>query len=139
MGKLAKIKTTENEASVEGFINGVDNEQKRSDTLSIIKLMEKATNEKPKMWGTSLIGFGNVRYKSPTSGREVDWFRIGLSPRKANISLYFMGLSSEDRAESLQKLGKHKTGTGCVYINKLSDVDIDVLEHMILSALKTKL
>lgn len=139
MGKLAKIKTTENEASVQDFINKVESEQKSIDTLAIMELMEKTTNENPKMWGASLIGFGNVRYKSPTSGREVDWFRIGLSPRKANISLYLMGLTAEDRTNLLEKLGKHKTDKGCIYINKLSDVNVNVLEQMIIAASKAKL
>lgn len=138
MGKLAKIKTTENEASVEDFILKVENEQKRNDTLFIMELMEKATGEKPKMWGASLIGFGNLVYKSPASGREVEWFRIGLSPRKANISLYLMGLIGEKRTESLEKLGKHKTDGGCIYINKLTDVDTTVLENMIAIALRIK-
>ena len=139
MGKLAKIKTTENEASVTDFIHKVENEQKRIDTLAIMELMGKATNEKPKMWGGSLIGFGNVRYKSPASGREVDWFRIGLSPRKISISLYLMGLTVEVRASFLEKIGKHKTDKGCIYINKLNDINVDVLEQMITVAVKTNL
>ena len=89
-------------------------------------MMEKAMKEKPKMWGSSMIGFGDVRYKSPTTGREVDWFKIGFSPRKANISLHLIDL--KQYADALNKLGKHKTGVGCVYINKLEDVDIKVLE-----------
>jgi len=88
MSKLAKIKTTENEASVEDFLNSVQEEQKRTDSFLILKLMEKISKEKPKMWGSSLIGFGNKRYKSPATGREVDWLKIGFSPRKANFSLY---------------------------------------------------
>jgi hypothetical protein len=92
-------------------------------------MMEKATKEKPKMWGSSIIGFGKLRYKSPATGREVDWFKMGFSPRKANISLYLMDLKRH--AEALEKLGKHKTGVGCLYINKLDDVDVKVLENMI--------
>ena len=86
------------------------------------------------MWGSSMIGFGNVRYKSPATGREVDWFKIGFSPRKANLSLHLMGI--EKHAEALTKLGKHKTGVGCLYINKLEDVDVKVLEKMIVAAAK---
>jgi hypothetical protein len=138
MGKLAKVKTTENELSVDDFINSVADEQKRKDSYTLVKLMQKATGDKPKMWGTSLIGFGSLRYKSPTSGREVDWFKIGFSPRKANLSLYFMGLDATFREASLAKLGKHKTGGGCVYINKLGDVDITVLEAMIDAGAKEK-
>jgi hypothetical protein len=136
MGKLAKVKTTENKDSVVDFINAVDNEQKRKDSIVIIDLMEKASNQKPKMWGASLIGFGNLRYKSP-SGREVEWFRIGFSPRKANLTFYLMGLDAATRAALLEKLGKHKTAGGCIYINKLDDVNMTVLEEMINKGVKT--
>lgn len=129
MGKLAVIKTRPTSLSVTGFIDSIPDEQKRKDCHIILKLMEKATKEKPKMWGSSMIGFGNVRYKSPATGREVDWFKIGFSPRKANFSLHLIDLKRH--ADALKKLGKHKTGTGCLYINKLEDVDIKVLEKMI--------
>jgi hypothetical protein len=82
--KLAEIKTKETAASVDDFINAVPDEQKREDSFAILAMMKKATGEKPKMWGSSIVGFGNKRYKSPATGREVDWFRIGFSPRKAN-------------------------------------------------------
>jgi len=85
MGKLAAIKTKQTSASVADFINSIADEQKRKDSQVILKLMEKAMKEKPKMWSSSMIGFGNVRYKSPATGREVDWFKIGFSPRKANL------------------------------------------------------
>lgn len=85
MGKLAEIKTKQTSSSVEDFINSITDEQKRKDSQVILKLMEKAIKEKPTMWGSSMIGFGNVRYKSPATGREVDWFKIGFSPRKANF------------------------------------------------------
>lgn len=134
MGKPAEIKTKQNSASVADFINSIPDEQKRKDSQVILKLMEKATKEKPKMWGSSMIGFGNVRYKSPTSGREVDWFKIGFSPRKANLSLNLIDL--QRHAEALKKLGKHKAGMGCLYINKLADIDIKVLEKMIIAAAK---
>ena len=137
MGKLAVIKTKPTSSSVEDFINNIEDEQKRKDSFSILAMMEKASKEKPKMWGTSLIGFGDVRVKSPTSGREVDWFRIGFAPRKANFSLYLTG-SIKNYVEYLEKLGKHKTGMGCLYINKLKDVDIKVLEELIKKAAKTK-
>ncbi|MFA6058253.1 MAG: DUF1801 domain-containing protein [Taibaiella sp.] len=135
--KLAEVKTKETTASVEDFINTVESETKRKDSLHLLKLMEKATKEKPKMWGASLIGFGNKRYKSPTSGREVDWFVIGFSPRKANLSLYLQ-LDSTQREETLQKLGKHKTDGGCIYVNKLEDIDMKVLEEMIKLSAKKK-
>lgn len=132
MSKLAEIKTRPTSLSVTGFIDSIPDEQKRKDCHVILNLMEKATGEKPKMWGSSMIGFGNVRYKSPATGREVDWFKIGFSPRKANLSLHLIDL--QRHADALKKLGKHKTGTGCLYINKLEDVDIKVLEKMIIAA-----
>jgi hypothetical protein len=135
MGKLAEIKTKQTEASVASFINSIPDEQKRKDSEAILKMMEKATKDKPKMWGSSIIGFGNVRYKSAKTGREVDWFKMGFSPRKANLTLY-MGVSIEKHADALNKLGKHKTGVGCLYINKLADVDNKVLEKMIATAAK---
>ncbi len=134
MGKLAVIKTKENNSSVEDFINKLTDEQKRKDSFAILKLMEKAAKEKPKMWGASMIGFGNKRYISPATGREVDWFKIGFSPRKANLSLHLITLNKA----LLKKLGKHKTGGGCVYINKLEDVDIKVLQEVIKAAAKNK-
>ena len=134
MGKLAEIKTKQTAESVDSFIENIPNEQKRKDSQVILKMMEKAMKEKPKMWGSSMIGFGNVRYKSPTTGREVDWFKIGFSPRKANISLHLIDLKRHE--DALTKLGKHKTGVGCLYINKLEDVDTKVLEKMIAAAAK---
>ena len=137
MGKLAEIKTKETTSSVEDFINCVKDEQKRKDSFLILKLMQKTSGEKPKIWGSSIIGFGNVRYKSPATGREVDWFKIGFSPRKANISLYF-ALNVQVHAASLKKLGKHKAGVGCLYINKLDDIDFKVLEEMMKATIKVK-
>ena len=136
MGKVAEIKTKQTDSNVSDFISKVENEQKRKDSYALLKLMEKASNERPKMWGSSIIGFGNKRYKSPSSGREVDWFKIGFSPRKANLTVYLIDL--QQHVDALKKLGKHKTGGGCIYINKLSDIDIKVLEKMIHEALKEK-
>jgi hypothetical protein len=134
MSKLVEIKTKQTSNSVDGFINSLPDEQKRKDSQVIVKMMKKAMKEDPKMWGSSMIGFGNVRYKSPTTGREVDWFKIGFSPRKANLSLHLIDI--QRHADALGKLGKHKTGVGCLYINKLEDVDIKVLEKMITAAAK---
>jgi len=127
---MAEIKTKPTAASVEDFINTVKEEQKRKDSFVILEMMKKATGEEPKMWGSSIIGFGNIRLKSPATGREMDWLRIGFSPRKANISLYITG-DVKQHAAALEKLGKHKTGVGCIYINKLTDIDVKVLEEMI--------
>ena len=137
MGKLAVIKTKQTESSVEDFINSVKDEAKRKDSLTILKLMQKATKAKPKLWGSSIIGFGNKIYKSPATGREVDWFKLGFSPRKANLTLYLVA-GIKTYANDLKKLGKHKTGGGCLYINKLADVDMKVLEKLIADAAKIK-
>lgn len=137
MGKKAEIKTKQNAASVEDFINSVPDEQKRKDSFVILEMMKKASGEEPKMWGGSLIGFGNMTVKSPKTGREVEWLKIGFSPRKANLSLYLSGKIVK-HAETLKKLGKHKTGVGCLYINKLEDVDLKVLKGMIEDSLKRK-
>ena len=137
MGKLAEIKTKQTDSSVEAFIDKLPDEQKRKDSRIILQMMEKASKEKPKMWGSSMIGFGNVRYKSPATGREVDWFKIGFSPRKGNLSLHLIS-DFKQHADSLKKLGKHKTGVGCLYINKLEDVDIKVLEKIINAAANRK-
>ena len=137
MGKLAEIKTKETDASAEDFINSIAHEQKRKDSFVLLKMMQKATKQKPKMWGSSIIGFGNLRYKSAATGREVDWFEIGFSPRKANLSLYFI-CDVKVHASLLKELGKHKTGAGCLYINKLEDVDLKVLEEIIDTTVKAK-
>lgn len=128
--KLVEIKTKQSSASVDDFINTIKDEQKRHDSITILSLMKKASGEEPKMWGASLIGFGNKRYKSPKTGREVEWFEMGFSPRKANLSLH-LGVDINRHSEALKSLGKHKTGVGCLYINKLTDIDLNVLTEMI--------
>lgn len=135
--KKAVIKTTETSASVEKFLSGVKNEQQRKDSFAIVEMMKKATGAEPKMWGSSIIGFGNKVYTSPATGRSVDWFLIGFAPRKANISLYLV-TDLKKRAEGLEKLGKYKTDGGCIYINKLTDVDVKVLKGMFEAAAKGK-
>ncbi len=132
--KPAQIKTKPTAASVEDFLNAVQPEQKRKDSFVILEMMKKATGKEPKMWGGSIVGFGNKPYKSPATGREVDWLEIGFSPRKANLSLYLQG-GLKQHAAALDKLGKHKTSVGCLYINKLDDVDLEVLEDMINASL----
>lgn len=134
MGKLAEIKTKETDTSVEDFIINVKDEQKRKDSFAILKMMQKATKEKPKMWGSSIIGFGKLIYKSPATGREVEWFKIGFSPRKANLTIYLIDLKKHE--DSLYKLGKHKKGVGCLYINKLEDIDLKILKKMIADSVK---
>jgi len=135
--KLAEIKTKPTTASVEDFINSVKDEQKRKDSFVLLEMMKKATGEEPILWSSSIIGFGMKRYKSPTTGREVDWLLIGFSPRKANLSLYLM-ISIKEREAALKKLGKYKTDGGCIYINKLEDIDLKVLKGMIDASLNRK-
>ena len=135
--KLAEIKTKPTSASVEDFINQVKDEQKRKDSFVLLEIMKEATGEEPVLWGSSIIGFGNRRYKSPTTGREVDWLRMGFSPRKASLSLYLSG-GIKEHAAALEKLGKHKTGVGCLYINKLEDIDLKVLKGIIDVSLNRK-
>jgi hypothetical protein len=134
--KLAQIKTRETTASVEDFINSVKDEGKIADSRVLWQMMKKASGEEAKMWGSGLIGFGNKRYKSP-SGREVDWFRIGFAPRKANLSVYLM-IDHKKHAATIKELGKHKTSGGCIYINKLADVDLKVLKRLLDAAIKEK-
>ncbi len=128
--KLAVIKTKPTAESVEAFINNLKDPQQRKDSFTLLELMKKATGELPVLWSSSVIGFGSKRYKSPTTGREVDWLRIGFAPRKANLSLYLM-VNIKTQAAVLKKLGKHKTGVGCLYINKLDDIDMNVLNEMV--------
>ncbi|MCX6162829.1 MAG: DUF1801 domain-containing protein [Ignavibacteriae bacterium] len=135
--KLVEIKTKPTSASVEDFINSVKDEQKRKDSFVLLEMMKKATGEEPILWSNSVIGFGNKRYKSPATGREVDWLRIGFSPRKASLSLY-LSVGIKEHAEALKKLGKHKTSVGCLYINKLEDINMKVLKGMIEASLKRK-
>jgi hypothetical protein len=135
MAKKAEVKTKENSASVEDFIASVGDEQKISDAREVLDMMQKATKLEPKMWGASLIGFGSKLFTSPTSGRQVDWFLVGFSPRKANFSLYVLnGFEKQD--ELLSKLGKHTTGMGCLYIKKLADIDKKVLKQIIDASVK---
>jgi hypothetical protein len=127
--KLAENKTKQTEASVDEFINTVEPEQKRKDSFTLVQMMEKASRTEAKMWGGAIIGFGHQIITSP-SGRSVEWFKIGFSPRKANLTLYLTGNASK-YGDYLEKLGKYKTGGGCLYINKLADVDMKVLQDMI--------
>jgi hypothetical protein len=126
--RMAELKTKKNDQSVEKFLNTVIDPSKREDCFEIMKLMQEITQEEPKMWGDSIVGFGEYHYKYK-SGREGDWFQIGFSPRKRNTTLYIMsGFTKYE--EILGKLGKHKTGKSCLYINKLSDVDKEILTQL---------
>ncbi len=126
---MAELKTKPSEQSVEAFLNRVEDEKKRQDCLTILEIMKQITKAKPKMWGTSMVGFGTYHYKYE-SGREGDWFVAGFSPRKQNLTLYMMaGFSRYD--ELLSKLGKFKTGKSCLYIKKIEDVDLKILKELI--------
>ena len=133
---MAENKTKPTEVSVAAFIEAIADESKRADAKVLAKLMQKASGEKPKMWGPSIVGFGTYHYKYE-SGREGDTPAIAFSPRKAASVLY--GLIGFNGAEALlAKLGKHTTGKGCLYIKKLSDVNVTVLESMLAKALAAK-
>ncbi len=129
----AELKTKVNEASADAFIDQQPGTV-AADCRTIMGLMKKATGEEPKMWGASIVGFGRYHYKG-ASGREGEWFVTGFSPRKANLTLYILsGLEKEHAL--LEKLGKHSTGKGCLYIKKLADVDLKVLEQLISKGVK---
>jgi len=130
---MAELKTRITRASVDKFIKGLEDEQTRADCLKILEIMQKATRTKPKMWGTSIVGFGNYHYKYE-SGREGDWFLTGFSPRKHNLTLYLGGF--DGREDLLQKLGKHSLGKGCLYIKKLADVDAKTLKELITKSVR---
>ena len=130
----AKNKTQVTEASVEEYLGEIADEQQRADSIIIDEIMRRVTGENGKMWGPSIVGYG-MRHLKYDSGREMDWMVIGFSPRKANITLY-VGIGGKEDGTSnyddlLAKLGKHKTSKGCLYVNKLANVDMDVLEEII--------
>jgi hypothetical protein len=138
---MTALKTKQNDSDVEAFINAyTDNEQKRTDSFAILKLMREATGFEPKMWGDSIIGFGQYHYKSERSRQEGDWFLVGFSPRKAAISLYvYTGCQGQE--ELLSELGKFKMGKACIYIKKLSDINqikLKELMHSTIEFLKEK-
>lgn len=135
--KLVEIKTKPTAVSAEEFIHAIDNEQKRKDSFVLVDMMKKATGEEPVVWGGSIIGFGNMRCESPKTGRQVDWFQVGFSPRKANLTLY-ISAGNQLHADALKILGKHKVSGSCLHINKLADVDLNVLQGMIHSYLSRK-
>lgn len=126
---MAENKTRPTAENVQKFLDGVENERKRADSFEILRLMQEITGEEPVMWGPSIVGFGKYHYKYE-SGREGDAPLAGFSPRAQNLTLYIMaGFDGEDAL--LRTLGKHKTGKSCLYINKLADVDMDVLREMV--------
>jgi hypothetical protein len=129
---MAENKTKPTEVSVAAFVDALTDQAQRADARALVKLMQSATREKPKMWGPSIIGFGSYHYKYE-SGREGDAPLVGFSPRKAALVLYGLGsFSATDPSDPMRsRLGKHTTGKGCIYIKKLADVDPKVLETLI--------
>lgn len=126
---MAELKTKENDASVEVFLQGVADPRQREDAFRVMELMREVTGETPKMWGGSIVGFGSYHYKY-SSGREGDMCLTGFSPRKGTLALYIMA-GFERYGPLLQKLGKHKTGKACLYIKRLDDVDLPTLRELV--------
>ena len=126
---MKKNKTQKTEESIELFLSSIDDEQKRKDSYTLLELMFNITKAKPHLWGTSIIGFGEYHY-TYASGREGDWFLTGFSPRKQALSLYLMCDLANDGL-TFDGLGKYKIGKGCLYIKRLSDIDLKVLEQLI--------
>jgi hypothetical protein len=133
---MAELKTKQTDADVAEFINKfTDTEQKRKDSFELLKIMQDITGFEPKMWGASIIGFGSYHYKSDRSKQEGDWPLVGFSPRKTAISLYvYTGMPEHEYL--LEDLGKFKMGKACIYVKKLSDINLDVLENIIKETIK---
>jgi hypothetical protein len=126
---MVKLKTRPTDASVKEFLEAVEHPTRKADGLELLEIMKEVTHEEPVMWGASIIGFGIFHYKY-ASGREVDWMKVGFSPRKRSLTVYLTpGLDDID--DLREKLGKHRVGKGCLYINKLADVDMEVLKKII--------
>jgi len=126
---MAELKTKQNEASVEKFLNSVKDEKQRADSFEVLKLMKEVTKSEPKMWGTSIVGFGKYHYVY-ASGQEGDWPVTGFSPRKGKMTLYIM-TGFDEKSDKMKKLGKYKTGKCCLYIKKLEDIDLSVLKDLV--------
>jgi Domain of unknown function (DU1801) len=134
---VTELKTKETEVSVQEFLESVTDEQRRQDCLEVMKLLRKITKAEAKMWGANIIGFGTFRLRYP-NGREIDWMQVGLSPRKQNLTLYLHGAYVQGGLEAqpeLRDLGKFTTGKGCLYIKKLEDIDMRVLEKLITASI----
>lgn len=130
---MAELKTQPTSLSVDAFLNSLPDEQQRADCFAILEMMRKATGCEPRLWSDKIVGFCDYHYRY-ASGREGDWFRTGFAPRKQNITLY-LSYDIQRYASLLETLGKYKTGQGCLYIKKLSDVDSEVLQSLIQATL----
>lgn len=131
---MAELKTKVNKASVDKFLHSIKEEKKRADSFTVLELMKQVTKAEPRMWGSSVVGFGSYHYKY-ASGREGDWFLTGFSPRKQNLTLYIMA-GFEKHEDLLKKLGKHTAGRGCLYIKSLDDVHIPTLKKLVQQSVK---
>ena len=130
---MAELKTKKTDKDVSRFIKSVDDEQKQEDAFKVLSMMQEATGDEPKMWGSSIIGFGDTTYTT-ADGKEHQWFKIGFSPRKTKLSLYILNYSKDEdneEQELLDELGKYKRGKSCLYIKRLSDIDESVLQKLI--------
>ena len=132
---MAELKTQKNDGNVYAFIDAVDHERRRDECRIIVDLMKEVTGKPPTMWGESIIGFGETHYEYE-SGRDGDWFKIGVSPRKQSLTLYIPPFEGYELM--LQRLGKYKTGKVCLYINKLADVNIEVLREILETSTKNQ-
>ena len=126
---MAQPKTQPNDKSVTDFLDGVEDDNKREDDFVILELMKEVTGSEPIMWGDSILGFGNYRYKY-ASGKPAEWFLVGFSPRVQNLTLYIMS-GFEEYDQLLDKLGQHSTGKSCLYVKRLENVDLDILKELI--------
>ena len=131
---MAELKTKVTQGSVTTFLDSIPDETKRKDSNLLFKMMQEATKDEARMWGDSIVGFGDYHYVGK-SGREGDWFLAGLSPRKQTLTLYMLG-GWEQHDKLLGKLGKHSLGKGCLYIKRLEDVDLSILNKLIVEAVK---
>ena len=131
---MAELKTKRNDQNVEQFLNGIPDAQKRQDCFTLVALMKQATQAEPHMWGSNIVGFGAYHY-TYASGREGDWFLVGFSPRKQNLTLYIMG-GLEQYDELLKKLGKHQIGKACLYIKRIADIHLPTLKKLIQQSVK---
>ena len=131
---MAEPKTKPTQASVKEFLNQIPDKERRDDCFAVAKIMEEITGDKPKMWGSSIVGFGTYHYKG-ASGREGDWMITGFSPRKNDLTLYIMA-GFEKHTELMKQLGKHSTGKSCLYIKRLSDIHVPTLKKLIKWAVK---
>lgn len=129
---MAELKTKVTRVSVDKFLQGIRDEKKRADCYQLLKIMKRATGAEPRMWGTGIVGFGEYHYVYD-SGREGDWFLAGFSPRARSLTLYLMGGFD---ADLLKKLGKHRPGKGCLYVNSLEEVDLKILRELIAGSVR---